>query len=176
MQIVQEHSIDESAFDPNHPYYDPKSTDRNKPKWELVHVKFMHKFVDLITLKELKAHMGPGEPLQHLQTLKQSRLSVSSVSPKEWNFIMVSLSSCPYTYRASAQRAANADTNTVHLLKHLLPQDLSGEEFDEDQPLQHVEEGTPVDDETDTLTAHVNGDGKADAENETGACDSDTDV
>ena len=89
---------------------------------------------------------------------------------------MVSLSSCPYTYRASVQRAANADTNTLHLLKHLLPQDLSGEEFDEDQQPQHVEEGTPVDDETDTLTAHVNGDGKADTEDGTGAFDSDTDV
>lgn len=92
MQIVQEHSIDESAFDPSHPYYDPKSTDRTKPKWELVHVKGMHRFDNLVTLKELKAHMGPGEPLENLQTLKQSRLSVTSVSPKEWNFIMVSCS------------------------------------------------------------------------------------
>jgi predicted RNA-binding protein with PUA-like domain len=90
MHIVQEHSIDESAFDPDHPYYDPKSTDRNKPKWELVHVKFAHKFDNLITLKELKAHMGPGKPLENMQTLKQSRLSVTSVSAKEWNFIMVS--------------------------------------------------------------------------------------
>ena len=87
MQVVQEHSVDESAFDPKHPYYDPKS-DRKKPKWELVHVVGVHKFVNLVTLKELKAHMGPGKPLENLQTLKQSRLSVSSVTGKEWNFIM----------------------------------------------------------------------------------------
>lgn len=88
MTIVREHSVDESAFDPNHPYYDPKS-DRSKPKWELVHVKGSYKFENLITLKELKSHMGPGQALQNMQTLKQSRLSVTPVTAKEWNFIMV---------------------------------------------------------------------------------------
>ena len=40
MRIVEEHAIDESAFDPDHPYYDVKSTDRNKPRWEMVKGKF----------------------------------------------------------------------------------------------------------------------------------------
>ncbi|EGE83138.2 AT DNA binding protein [Blastomyces dermatitidis ATCC 18188] len=87
MEIVREHSVDESAFDPAHPYYDPKSN-REKPKWELVHVEFRRKFRDLITLAELKSFAKPGGPLENMQMMKQSRLSVSAVNGKEWRFIM----------------------------------------------------------------------------------------
>lgn len=87
MRIVAEHSVDESAFDPDHPYYDPKS-DREKPKWELVHVEFVKKFANLIGLKELRSFSLSGGMLEHMQTLKQSRLSVSSVTPDEWRFIL----------------------------------------------------------------------------------------
>ncbi|OAX83767.1 hypothetical protein ACJ72_01867 [Emergomyces africanus] len=87
MEIVREHSVDESAFDPNHPYYDPKSS-RENPKWEVVHVEFRRKFKELITLAELKLFAKPGGPLENMQTIKQSRLSVSAVSGKEWKFIM----------------------------------------------------------------------------------------
>jgi predicted RNA-binding protein with PUA-like domain len=166
MQVMQEHSIDESAFDPNHPYYDPKSTDRSKPKWELVHVKFSHKFDNLITLKELKAHMGPGKPLEHLQTLKQSRLSVTSVSPKEWNFIIVSPPTLMQDVLPSRQ-----------LLTYFTIQDLSGEEFEDDQQSRRVDNGMPVDDEADeTLTANANADAEFDAEDGAGALDLDTNV
>ncbi|PGH10296.1 hypothetical protein GX51_00053 [Blastomyces parvus] len=87
MEIVREHSVDESAFDPAHPYYDPKSN-RENPKWELVHVEFRRKFRQLITLAELKSFAKPGGPLENMQMTKQSRLSVSAVSGKEWKFIM----------------------------------------------------------------------------------------
>ncbi|RMZ86899.1 hypothetical protein DV736_g5876, partial [Chaetothyriales sp. CBS 134916] len=87
MRIVKEHEVDESAFDPAHPYYDPKST-REKPKWELVKVEFVKKFDAMMNLKELKSFAGPGGALENMQTLKQSRLSVSSVQPKEWRFIL----------------------------------------------------------------------------------------
>ena len=87
MRIVAEHSIDESAFDPNHPYFDPKS-DRSKPRWEVVYVEFVRKFENSISLRELKSFAGPGGALENMQTLKQSRLSVSSVSPEEWRFIL----------------------------------------------------------------------------------------
>ncbi|KAN0071557.1 EVE domain containing protein [Elaphomyces granulatus] len=86
MEIVREHSVDETAFDPAHPYYDPKST-REKPKWEVVHVKFRRKFKKVVTLDELKSHAKPGLALEKLQTLRQSRLSVSAVTPKQWKFI-----------------------------------------------------------------------------------------
>ncbi|KAL5359121.1 PUA-like domain-containing protein [Aspergillus floccosus] len=87
MEIVQEHTPDESAFDPKHPYYDEKST-RENPKWEVVHVEFRRKFDNFVSLNELKAHSQPGQPLENMQVLKQSRLSVSRVSKKEWRFIL----------------------------------------------------------------------------------------
>lgn len=87
MRIVEEHSIDESAFDPEHPYYDPKS-DRAKPKWELVKVEHVKKFESPIGLKELRTFAKQGGALEHMQMLKQSRLSVSQVSPQEWRFIL----------------------------------------------------------------------------------------
>ena len=90
MRIVEEHQVDESAFDPDHPYYDPKST-RDKPKWELVKVEFVKKFDTMMTLKELKSFAGSGGMLENMQTLKQTRLSVSSVQPAEWQFILEQL-------------------------------------------------------------------------------------
>ncbi|KAJ9300710.1 hypothetical protein DTO271G3_1874 [Paecilomyces variotii] len=87
MEIVEEHSVDESAFDPAHPYFDPKSS-REKPKWDVVHVEFRRKFGRMVSLNELKDHGKPGGPLENLQMLKQSRLSVSAVTAEEWRFIM----------------------------------------------------------------------------------------
>ena len=102
MEIVEEHSVDgniftlihfsslisvESAFMPDHPYYDPKSS-RDKPKWELVHVKFVRKFNEQVSLPRLRSFAKPGGILEKMQVLVQSRLSVSLVRPKEWKFIM----------------------------------------------------------------------------------------
>ena len=87
MRIVAEHSPDENAFNPEHPYFDPKS-DRTNPKWDVVHVEFVKKFDDLVGLKELKSFSKPGGALDDMQTLKQTRLSISSVSPDEWKFIL----------------------------------------------------------------------------------------
>ena len=102
MEIVQEHSVDgettlffytwsfqitdlpgETAFDPEHPYFDEKS-DREKPKWCLVHVKFVEKFPKMIKLKELQKFSKDGGILENMQVLKQTRLSVSKVTKKEW--------------------------------------------------------------------------------------------
>ena len=77
----------ETAFDPEHPYYDQKS-DRAKPKWCLVHVEFRQKFPEIIKLKELQQYAKPGGVLEKMQVLNQARLSVSKVTKKEWDFIM----------------------------------------------------------------------------------------
>ena len=87
MRIVEEHSVDESAFDPDHPYYDPKSN-RDNPKWELVKVEFVKKFDELITLREIKSFAAEGGALAGMHMLRQGRLSVSSVQPAEWRFIL----------------------------------------------------------------------------------------
>lgn len=76
-----------SAHDPKAPYYDPKSKPSD-PKWSVVHVKFRSKFAVQIGLKELRAMGGAGKPLENMQMLKQSRLSVSKVSAAEWEYLM----------------------------------------------------------------------------------------
>jgi len=53
-----------------------------------VHVEFRHRFKELVKLKELQKFSQPGGMLEKMQTLKQSRLSVSKVSKKEWDFIL----------------------------------------------------------------------------------------
>ncbi|KPM37549.1 hypothetical protein AK830_g9028 [Neonectria ditissima] len=83
MEIVKEYSEDVTARQPGTPYYDPSST-KDKPKWDLVHVEFRKKFAVKITLKELRELGKPGGPLENMQMLKQSRLSVSKVSEAEW--------------------------------------------------------------------------------------------
>ncbi|KAI8966289.1 DUF55-domain-containing protein [Daldinia sp. FL1419] len=87
MEIVQEHSPDLSAHDPKAPYYDASSKPDN-PKWSVVHVKFRSKFNKQIGLKELREMGQPGQPLESMQMLKQSRLSVSRVSPSEFEYLI----------------------------------------------------------------------------------------
>jgi predicted RNA-binding protein with PUA-like domain len=77
----------ESAFDPAHPYYDPKSV-RENPKWSVVHVEFRAKFDNLITLADIKSLASPGKPLDGLQMTRQTRLSVSAVTRKQWKYLM----------------------------------------------------------------------------------------
>lgn len=50
-------------------------------------MKFVHKFPNPVTLAELKSFAKPGGALENMQMLKQSRLSVSAVKPREWRFI-----------------------------------------------------------------------------------------
>ena len=53
-----------------------------------MHVEYRQKFPEIIKLKELQKYAKDGGSLEHMQTLKQSRLSVSKVTKKEWDFIM----------------------------------------------------------------------------------------
>ncbi|KAI0023296.1 DUF55-domain-containing protein [Xylariomycetidae sp. FL0641] len=87
MEIVEEHSPDLSAHDPQAPYYDATSKP-DDPKWSVVHVKFRSKFAQPIGLKELREMGKPGQPLENMQMLKQSRLSVSRVNQAEWDHLM----------------------------------------------------------------------------------------
>lgn len=75
-----------SAHDPKAPYYDASSKPSD-PKWSVVHVEFRSKFKQLIGLKELREMGKMGSPLENMQLLKQSRLSVSRVSQEEWTYL-----------------------------------------------------------------------------------------
>ncbi|KAL7944198.1 DUF55 domain-containing protein [Trichoderma barbatum] len=83
MEIVKEFSEDKSARRAGTPYYDPQSS-KDNVRWSLVHVEFRKKFAVPIGLKELRELGKPGGPLENMQMLKQSRLSVSRVSSEEW--------------------------------------------------------------------------------------------
>jgi predicted RNA-binding protein with PUA-like domain len=74
---------DRTQFDPQSPYYDPKSTSAN-PRWVNVDVRATKK-TRLIGLAELRAHAE----LERLRVLQRgNRLSITPVDPAEWNFIV----------------------------------------------------------------------------------------
>ncbi|PVH87926.1 DUF55-domain-containing protein [Cadophora sp. DSE1049] len=88
MKIVQEHTPDLTAHDPSAPYYDASSKPSD-PKWSVVHVTFKQKLNTPITLKELKEwQVEKGHPLENMQMLKLTRMSVSKVSEGEWRFLV----------------------------------------------------------------------------------------
>lgn len=66
-------------------YYDAKAPEDGS-KWSLVHVKIEHKFPQMVPLNVLR-DLQKG-PLQDMQLLRQSRLSVSKVTKDEWESIM----------------------------------------------------------------------------------------
>lgn len=51
-------------------------------------MEFRSKFAQQIGLKELREMGKPGQPLENMQLLKQSRLSVSRVTAAEWAYLM----------------------------------------------------------------------------------------
>lgn len=68
---------DPSAFDPDSKYNDPKS-DPDDPRWWLVDVEFVEKFVEVVSLDALKAEAdGPLEGM--LVVRRGQRLSVQPV-------------------------------------------------------------------------------------------------
>lgn len=74
----------------------------------MVHVEFRQKFAGIVKLKEMQKYAREGGVLERMQTLKQSRLSVSKVSKKEWDFVM-SLADLEGTAAAVAGEEATAD-------------------------------------------------------------------
>ncbi len=85
VEIVREGYPDDTAFDLENKYYDPKSTPAN-PRWYRVDVKLVRKFERIITLAELKEH---AEQLGNLTLLRRgNRLSVMPVTVEQWGFIL----------------------------------------------------------------------------------------
>ena len=83
-EVVSEPYPDFTAFDPFSQHPDPKSTPEN-PRWYMVDVQFKEKFANIIALNELKQY---AELLQMPLLRKGNRLSITPVSPAEWDFIM----------------------------------------------------------------------------------------
>jgi predicted RNA-binding protein with PUA-like domain len=85
MEITKEGYPDSTAFDPEHPHYDPDS-DPAKPRWYMVDVRLKERFPRIITLEELRKHAA--RELKGMVLLRPgNRLSVSPVEPAHWKFI-----------------------------------------------------------------------------------------
>lgn len=83
MRIAKEGYDDPTQFDPEHKYYDPKST-LDKPRWTGVDVEFVEKFKDTLSLTDLKAM----PELADLALVRQgNRLSLMPVSEAQWQAI-----------------------------------------------------------------------------------------
>ncbi len=77
---------DRTQFDPQHRYFEPKSTPEN-PRWMSVDVKLIRK-TRLLSLKELREY----PELATMRILQRgNRLSITPVDPGEWTFILTLL-------------------------------------------------------------------------------------
>jgi predicted RNA-binding protein with PUA-like domain len=85
-RVAKEAYPDHTAFDSKDDHYDPKSQ-RDRPTWFMVDIKFERQFARLISLNELRQHAD--DALDGLQLLRRgNRLSVLPVTKKHWNFIL----------------------------------------------------------------------------------------
>ncbi|KAJ4298230.1 hypothetical protein N0V90_006129 [Kalmusia sp. IMI 367209] len=87
LKVVEEAKIDETAFDEKDPYYDKKSV-RGKERWWCVGVEFVRKFPDVVDLARIKEEARKGGPLEGMQLVTNSRLSVSRVSREQWEYLL----------------------------------------------------------------------------------------
>lgn len=84
MEIVKEAYPDPTQFEPESPYYDPKSS-RDNPRWSGVDVGFKQQLKAVLSLTELKAMPALAE----LALVRPgNRLSVMPVDAKEWAAIL----------------------------------------------------------------------------------------
>lgn len=83
IEIVSNGYPDFTAWDKKSEHYDPKST-QTQPRWYMVDVKLVQKFPRIISLTEIKQ-----QPALKNMTVarKGSRLSISPVTPEEWQII-----------------------------------------------------------------------------------------
>lgn len=82
-EVASQAYPDATAFDPTSDHPD-LNTSPDNPRWFMVDVRFVEKFVTPIALDRLKRY----PQLQHMQLLKKgNRLSVLPVRQEEWFFI-----------------------------------------------------------------------------------------
>jgi len=85
-RVVSSAYPDETQFDPNSDYFDPKAT-RSEPRWYLVDVAFERKLTRTISLHEIRQHadaLGEGFAL----IARGNRLSVFPVTPTQWELLL----------------------------------------------------------------------------------------
>jgi predicted RNA-binding protein with PUA-like domain len=82
-KVVRAKVVDETQFDPNSPYYEPKAT-REKPIWDCVDVEYVSTFPHLVSMERMR-----GDPaLADMAVLKIGRLSVQPVREHEFHRVV----------------------------------------------------------------------------------------
>lgn len=84
MTVASKPYADPTQFDRKSKYYDPKSSPE-KPRWQLVDVRFKRKLKRNISLRELKSHPGLSD---FILNRRGNRLSIMPVSPDYWELIL----------------------------------------------------------------------------------------
>ena len=83
-EVVREAYPDHTQFDPKEIHYDPKAK-RDRPIWDMVDLRAIKPLRNPATLDGLRKTKG----LEKMVLLRRgSRLSVQSVSPKEWKILV----------------------------------------------------------------------------------------
>lgn len=81
--VVQEGYPDDTAWDPDSEHPDPKSTP-DDPVWYMVDIKAETEFRRQVTLQEIRERKSLGD----MVLVNNSRLSIQSVTGKEWRTIL----------------------------------------------------------------------------------------
>jgi len=84
LEVVREAYPDHTAFDPASKYYDPNSA-TEKPRWDMVDVRFIRRLRRTITLAELR-HLSSLDGFALVR--RGNRLSVMPVSADHWQLIL----------------------------------------------------------------------------------------
>jgi predicted RNA-binding protein with PUA-like domain len=95
--------VDQTQFDPESAYYDPKST-REAPTWDCVEVEYVATLPRLVSLPELKADRA----LRDMMLFKWGRLSVQPVTPAHYARIVAIAATPPRATRKAALPARPA--------------------------------------------------------------------
>lgn len=82
-EVVKAGYPDETQFDPESDYFDPKATPES-PRWFRVDVKFIEKFPRVLSLKAIKAQ----PKITEIGLVKKgTRLSIMPVQADEWDLL-----------------------------------------------------------------------------------------
>ena len=83
-KVVREAYPDHTAWDPESPYYDLKSSPEN-PRWMMVDIQFVQEFPHPLSLKEIRSRPG----LEKMLLLRKGmRLSIQPVTDEEYRIIL----------------------------------------------------------------------------------------
>ncbi|MBC7843609.1 MAG: EVE domain-containing protein [Gemmatimonadaceae bacterium] len=82
-EVVREGYPDDTAFDPQHAYYDADSV-RETPTWFMVDVRAVRALERAVTLPQIKEH----PVLRESALIKVGRLSVVPITAAEWEVVL----------------------------------------------------------------------------------------